>query len=308
MRNLPPANTPAHRPAKRARTSSPNHGKSDLALLGRFNNLPIVRQAPPGLYLDGGTHGEILLPGKYIPPGAMPGGSIEVFVYRDSEDRLVATTEKPMATVGQCAFLRVVSLQPGVGAFLAWGLEKDLLLPRREQTRELRPRDWVLVHIALDPKSDRIIATARLNRWLDKTAPGFRNGQPVKLLIESETPLGYRAIINHTHHGLLYRGDFTQPLRIGQAIDGFVRTVRPDGKIDLSLEASGYRRIAPLTEQIVEKLRASGGRMPVHDHSTPEEIRAEFGVSKKAFKQAVGALYRDRRIRLEPHGIALASK
>jgi len=277
-----------------------------VANLGQLNTLRIVRQAPPGLYLEGGTHGEILLPGKYVPLGAVPGTSIKVFVYRDSEDRLVATTETPLATVGQCASLRVVSVKRGVGAFLAWGLEKDLLLPLREQTRELRPLDWVLVHIALDPKSDRIVATARLNRWLDKTPPDFKEKQPVKLLIESETPLGFRAIINHTHHGLLYHSDLARPLLIGQTLDGFIRTVRPDGKIDLALEPAGYRRIAPLTEQIVEKLRASDGHLPYHDGSSPEEIRAAFGVSKKAFKQAIGALYRDRRIRIGPQGIALA--
>jgi predicted RNA-binding protein (virulence factor B family) len=277
-----------------------------MALLGQFNTLPIVRQAPPGLYLDGGTHGEILLPGRYDVADARPGGRVEVFVYRDSEDRLVATTEKPFATVGQCAYLRVVSVKPGVGAFLSWGLEKDLLLPLREQTREVRPLDWVLVHIALDAKSDRIMASARLNRWLDRTPPDFREGQAVKLLIEAETPLGFRAIVNHTHHGLLYHSDLSRPLIIGQALDGFIRTVREDGKIDLSLEPAGYRRIAPLTEQIMEKLRASGGRLPFHDKSTPEEIRAAFGTSKKAFKQAVGALYRDRRIRVEPDGLRLA--
>lgn len=279
-----------------------------VANLGQFNTLRIVRQAPPGLYLDGGPLGEILLPGKYVPLGAVPGADIEVFVYRDSEDRLVATTEKPYATVGQCASLRVVSVTRGVGAFLAWGLEKDLLLPLREQTRELRPLDWVLVHIALDPKSDRIIATARLNRWLDQTPPDFKEKQPVKLLVESETPLGFRAIINHTHHGLLYHSDLARPLVVGQTIDGFIRTVREDGKIDLSLEPAGYRRIAPLTEQIVEKLRTSGGTLPYHDGSSPEEIRAAFGVSKKAFKQAIGALYRDRVIRIADTGLTLVEQ
>lgn len=277
-----------------------------MALLGQFNTLPIVRQAPPGMYLDGGTHGEILLPGRYVTPDAMPGGQIEVFVYRDSEDRLVATTEKPIAVVGQCAFLRVVSVKPNVGAFLSWGLEKDLLLPLREQTRTLRPLDWVVVHVALDAKSDRIIASARLNRWLDRTPPTFTAEQRVKLLIESETPLGYRAIVNHTHHGLLYHSDLARPLTIGQMLDGYVRTVRPDGKIDLGLDPVGHRRIAPLAEQIIEKLQAEGGRLPFHDKTAPEEIRAAFGVSKKAFKQAIGALYRDQRIRIEPDGISLA--
>jgi predicted RNA-binding protein (virulence factor B family) len=278
-----------------------------MANLGHFNTLTIVREAPPGLYLDGGSHGEILLPRRYIPTGAKAGDPIEVFVHRDSEDRLVATTEKPFATVGQCASLRVVSVKPGVGAFLSWGLDKDLLLPLREQTREVRPLDWIIVHIALDPKSDRIIATARLKRWLDLAPPTYRAGDAVQLLIEAETPLGFRAIVNHTHHGLLLHADAPKSLRIGQTLEGFVRIVREDGKIDLSLEPVGYRRIAPLTEQIMERLRAAGGRLALHDKTPPEEIQAAFGVSKKAFKQALGALYRDQQIRIEPQGIRLAA-
>lgn len=278
-----------------------------MAQLGKRNSLRIVREAQPGLYLDGGTHGEILLPGRYIPPGAKPGDQLDVFVYRDSEDRLVATTETPLAVVGECACLRVVSVKPNVGAFLSWGLEKDLLLPLREQTRTLRPFDWVVVHVALDVKSDRIIASARLNRWLDLTPPAYAEGQAVKLLIESETPLGFRAIINHAHHGLLYHSDLAGALPIGQALDGYVRTVRPDGKIDLGLDPVGYRRIGPLTEQIIENLQAHGGHLAYHDKSPPEEIRAAFGASKKAFKQAIGVLYRDHRILIEPDGIRLAT-
>ena len=277
-----------------------------MALLGQRNSLPIVRKAPPGLYLDGGTHGEILLPGRYIPPGAKPGDQVDVFVYRDSEDRLVATTESPHAVVGQFAYLRVATVAAGIGAFLDWGLEKDLLLPLREQTRSLRPHDWVLVAVALDPRSDRIMASARLSRWLDLTPPAYVEGQAVKLIIEGETPLGYRAIVSHAHRGLLYRGELASPLTVGQQCDGYVRTVRPDGKIDLALDPVGFRRIVGLTEQIIESLKTHGGHLPYHDKSSPEEIRAEFGASKKAFKQAIGALYREHRIRIEPDGIRLA--
>ncbi len=278
-----------------------------MALLGRFNTLPAVRLAPPGAYLDGGSMGEILLPRKYLPASATPGQTFDVFIYRDSEDRLVATTERPFVIVGQCAFLRVVSVKPGVGAFLDWGLAKDLLLPLREQTREPRPLDWLVVHVALDGKSDRIMASARLDRWLDKAPPNFHPGQGVLLLVECETPLGYRAIIDHTHRGLLYRSDLNRPLVIGQSLPGFIRTVRTDGKIDLSLDPAGYRRIAPVTEQILEKLAAAGGHLPFHDGSSPDEIRAAFGISKKTFKQALGALYRERRIEMEPQGIKLAA-
>jgi len=278
-----------------------------MALLGKRNLLPIVRQAPPRFYLDGGPLGEILLPGRYLPAGARPGEKLDVFVYRDSEDRLVATTATPRAVVGEFAYLRVVTRNPSIGAFLDWGLEKDLLLPLREHAASLRPGDWVLVRVALDERSDRIVASARLNRWLDLTPPAYVSGQAVKLIVESETPLGWRAIIDHAHRGLLYRAELSSPLVIGQQLEGFIRTLRPDGKIDLGLDRVGHRRLAPLTEQIVEALKANGGRMPYHDGSSPEEIRAAFGMSKKSFKQAIGVLFRERRLLIEPDSIRLVT-
>jgi predicted RNA-binding protein (virulence factor B family) len=259
------------------------------------------------MYLDGGAAGEILLPGKYLPTDAVAGGSIEVFVYRDSEDRLVATTTMPHAMVGEFAHLRVVSFRPGVGAFLDWGLEKDLLLPLRELATPVRPGDLVLVRVALDERSDRIVASGRLNRWLNLTPPAYAEGQAVKLIVESETPLGYKAIINHAHTGLLYRAELGSALTIGQPLDGFIRAVRPDGKIDLGLDPAGHRRLGPLGEQIIAALQAAGGYLPYHDGSAPEEIRAALGMSKKAFKQAVGGLYREKRVRLEADGIRLVA-
>jgi predicted RNA-binding protein (virulence factor B family) len=279
-----------------------------MALLGQRNSLPIVRQAAPGSYVDGGTLGEILLPGRYVPAGAQPGQMIEVFIYRDSEDRLVATTQTPRAVVGEFAYLRVVTRHPSVGSFLDWGLEKDLLLPLREHASSLRIGDNVLVRVALDERSNRIIASARLNRWLDLTPPSYTAGQEVKLIVESETPLGWRAIINHAHRGLLYRAELSTPLTIGQQLDGFIRTVRSDGKIDLGLDRTGHRRLAPLTEQVIEALQAAGGFLPYHDGSSPEEIRAAFGISKKSFKQTIGVLFRERRVVLEPDGIRLVAE
>ncbi len=276
-----------------------------MAILGKRSTLTILRQAPPGYYLDGGALGEILLPGRYIPPRAMPGGTIDVFVYRDSEDRLVATTETPLAMVGDFAFLRVVSQSPSIGAFLDWGLEKDLLLPRREYAGGVREGRSVLVYVMIDEKSDRIVATCRLNRHLNLTPPAYTEGQRVKLIIESETPLGYRAIINGAHTGLLYRTELSGPLLPGDAMDGFIRAVRPDGKIDLGLDPSGHQRIRPLSEQILAALKSAGGRLPYHDGSSPDEIRAALGMSKKAFKQAIGTLFRERRIVIEPDGIRL---
>ena len=279
-----------------------------MANIGQRNALPIVRQAPPGLYLDGGAHGEILLPGRYIPPGWKIGGPLDVFIYRDSEDRLVATTETPRAVVGDFACLRVVAHKPGIGSFLDWGLDKDLLLPQREHAAALRAGDWVLVHVVLDERSQRIVASARLNRWLNLTPPDYAEGQPVKLIIESETPLGYRAIINQAHTGLLYRAELASPLTIGQTLGGFIRTIRPDGKIDLGLDPTGHLRMAPLGQRIITALEAGGGHLPYHDGSSPEEIRAAFGMSKKAFKQAIGVLYRERRIVIAPDGIRLVTQ
>jgi len=277
-----------------------------MALIGKRNQLPIVRSAPPGFYLDGGTHGEILLPGCFVPPGAKPGGTIDVFIYRDSEDRLVATTQKPFAMVGQFALLRVVSLNPRIGFFLDWGLDKDLLLPLRELAGPLNPGERVLVQVALDAKTDRLVATARLNRCLSLPPPAtYCEGDTVKLIVMGESPLGYNMIVNDAHRGLLYKTDVTVPLEIGQSVEGFVRAVRPDGKLDLATGQAGYRRIAPLTEIIMEKLHAKNGRLPFNDNSPPQNIKNYFGVSKKAFKQAIGALFREQLIFIDPDCIRL---
>ena len=276
-----------------------------MAIIGKRNTLAIVRASGPGLYLDGGDLGEILLPGRYIPKDLKPKDKLDVFVYCDSEDRLVATTETPLAMVGEFASLKVVSVNRNIGAFLDWGLAKDLLLPFREHTSPLRPGDQAIICVCLDDKTKRIVASARLNRHLSHDAPAYRNGQPVKLLIIGRTELGYNAIIENAHLGLLYHDNLAAPLVVGQKINGFVRTVRPNGKIDLSLDASGYKRVAPLKDQIVQALERNGGRLAFDDDSAPVAIRSEFGVSKKAFKQALGKLYKERRIRFQKPGIEL---
>lgn len=231
---------------------------------------------------------------------------MDVFVYRDSEDRLVATTETPLAMVGEFAYLRVVSVNPRIGVFFDWGLEKDLLLPLREQASPLRPGDRRVVRIALDEKTDRIIASARLNRWLNLTPPRYTEGQKVRFIVTGDTPLGYNAIIENAHRGLLYRSDLAGPLATGLQLEGYVRAVRDDGKIDLALDRAGFHRIAPVTDQILVALQAAGGKLELHDNSSPEDVRDAFGISKKAFKQAIGSLYRARKIVIEPTGIRLA--
>jgi predicted RNA-binding protein (virulence factor B family) len=276
-----------------------------MAILGKRNTLSIVRASAPGLYLDGGELGEILLPGRYIPSNLKPKDKLDVFVYRDSEDRLVATTETPHAVVGEFACLKVVSINDRVGAFLDWGLAKDLLLPFREQERSVRVGQRVVVFVYLDPKTERIAATTRLRRHLNPDRPFYRNSQPVDLLITGASPLGYQAIVENSHRGLLYRNNLTPPLQIGQRLKGFVRNIRPNGQIDLSLDAAGYKRVAPLTDQIVKLLEQNGGHLAFDDDSSPEAIRQKFGVSKKAFKQALGRLYKGRRIRFQKPGIQL---
>jgi uncharacterized protein len=267
-----------------------------MAQIGKLASLVVTRIATPGVFLDGGDLGEILMPGRYVPRGTLPGEAFVVFIHLDSEDRIVATTETPHAQVGEFAPLRVVSINARIGAFLDWGLTKDLLLPMREQARRVNVGEWVVAHVFLDEKSNRIVATTRLNRHLNRTPPQYQEGQTVNLLVTDETELGFKCIVENAHSGLLYHTDLAAPLGIGQKITGYVRSVRPDGKIDLSLDRAGYHRVRPLTEKILAELTTHGGTLPYGDKTPPEEIREVFGVSKKAFKQAIGALFRDRLI------------
>ena len=276
-----------------------------MALLGKINILTVLKDAPPGLYLDGGDLGEILLPGDSIPPGAGPDDELQVFLYRDSEDRLVATTHDPLACVGDFAALRVKQIHPTIGAFLDWGLNKDLLLPMREQERRIHKGDSVVVFVFIDEVSQRIIATTRWRDHLSATPPNYSQGAPVSLLIAGESPLGYNAIVDNAHVGLLFRSELGSPLKVGDKCKGYVRNVRPDGKLDLGLDPEGYQRIAPLADRILTALRSKEGKLPVHEGSSPEDIRAAFQTSKKAFKQAIGNLYRQRLIEINGADIVL---
>lgn len=275
------------------------------AELGKRNLLTVLRSAAPGLYLDGGARGEILLPGKYIPTGAVVGGQVDVFVYRDSEDRMVATTEQPLAMVNEMAFLEVAGVRHGLGAFLRWGLEKDLLLPIREMDRPVNPGDRIVVLIVLDRRTDRLIATARFNRMLDQKPPHYHEGESVRLMVASKSPLGFNLVVNNLHRGLIYHTEIHQPLKVGDQVQGYVRAIRPDGKLDLALGLAGHRRIGPMAEQVMKVLTERGGHLPYHDNSIPEEIREVFSMSKKAFKQAIGQLFKDRKIIIDPDGITL---
>jgi len=207
-----------------------------MATIGKRNTLTVLRDSSSGIYLDGGQHGETLLPNRYVPRGVAMGDRLEVFVYRDSEDRLVATTETPRATVGEVATLKVISLNRQVGAFLYWGLAKDLLLPFREQSGPVRVGQDVVVRIYLDEKTQRIVASMKPGRDSAIEPPNFRAGQEVEFFITDKTPLGYKALVEGKHPGLLYHEGISVPLAIGKKLRGFVRTLRPDGKLDLSLD------------------------------------------------------------------------
>ena len=276
-----------------------------MAILGKRNLLSIVRESAPGLYLDGGGLGEILLPKRYIPTNLRPGDKLDVFVYRDSEDRLVATTETPLAVVGEFACLDVIGVNPHVGAFLNWGLAKDLLLPFREQEKPVRAGKKVVVAVCLDEKSNRIYASARLRRHLSSEPPAYAVGQQVNLLVATRTPLGYSCIVEGAHLGLLYHDNLAAPLEPGQSVKGFVRLINPGGKIDLRLDAAGYKRVLPLKSLIVQALEENDGRLDYDDNTPPAVVREKFGVSKNAFKLALAALYKNRRIRFLRPGIEL---
>ena len=273
-----------------------------MVKLGHVNTLAALRETQSGFYLDGEELGEILLPGRLIPRGMK---AVEVFLYRDSEDRPVATTERPLACVGEFACMRVKDIHERAGAFLDWGLPKDLLLPFREQDPPVRVGQKVVVRVMLDQHTDRIIASALVSRHLSRERPQYRAGLEVDLLVYEETSLGYNAIVEGTHRGLIYRSTVGAPLEIGARLRGFIKEVREDGKIDLSLDRSGYERVAPLARLILEELERLGGRLNLDDSSDPAEIRRRFGASKKAFKQAIGALYRERRIVMLNPGIEL---
>ncbi len=280
-----------------------------MALLGQRNSLKVVREGSPGFYLDDGEGGVILLPGREAPRGTVPGDVLDVFFYLDSEDRPVVTMAKPRAMVGEFACMKVVSVNPRIGAFLDWGLPKDLLLPFREQAGpNLCTGDRVVVHVAIDAKSHRLVASMRLSKHLGRTPPPYARGQEVALLVAARTPLGYSAIVENAHSGLLYHSNLSGPLEIGQELKAFVHGIRPDGKIDLRLDASGYQRMVPLRAQILEALERNQGRLEFDDKTSPEVIRRTFGASKNAFKLALSALYKERRVVFRNGGTQLVEK
>ena len=272
--------------------------------IGKTTSLEVLRAVPMGVIL-GGPDQEVLLPTRYVPAGVSPGDVIEVFLHTDSEDRPIATTEKPLAQADEFACLKVVAVN-SVGAFLDWGLSKDLLLPYRSQLGPVVPGQRVVVRVLCDRVSGRPVATTKTERFLEAPPDDLHEGQAVQLLIYEETDLGYKAIVDGRYGGLLHRESAGGNLEIGSSPAGYVQRVRPDRKVDLMLTRSGKAAIRDAREILLEALVRAGGRLALGDRSEPEEIRRTLGLSKKAFKRAAGTLYRERRIRVADASVELA--
>lgn len=272
--------------------------------IGKVNWLTVLRETDFGLILDGDDLGEILMPRQYVPAQWEIGDNLEIFLMLDSEDRLTATNLRPVAMVDEFAYLRADSVAD-IGAFLNWGLPKDLFVPFREQKVKMREGESYVVHIYYDDASGRIVASSKVDRFLDLSHPPYVAGEKVELLICDKTDLGYKAIVNDAHWGLIFYNEVFCPLERGQQIEGYIKRVRPDLKIDLCLQKPGAKDIASVSDAILSYMKSHGGFMEITDKSPPEEIGRVFGVSKKTYKRAIGGLYKKRLITFEDNGTKL---
>jgi uncharacterized protein len=274
--------------------------------IGQFNNLAVVKAVDSGFYLDSedSRWGEILLPYNQAPKDCSAGDYLDVFIYLDAKDRAIATTKRPHVVVGQFNLLRVASVE-NVGAFMDWGLPKDLFVPFGEQKIRLEANRSYIVYVYIDEGTGRIVGSTRINKFIDQVPADYEVGQMVELLIERETELGYTAIINDAHRGFLYHNEIFKDMRIGKKIRGYIQKMRDDGKIDLSLTSAGYEKVGGIAETILNQLARNNGFLPLTAKTSPEELSNRFGVSKKNYKKALGALYKKRMVSIEPDGIRL---
>ncbi len=279
-----------------------------MVKLGQYNTLRVVKNVDFGAYLEGDNGNEILLPLRYITKPLQPGDEIEVFIYRDNEGRPIATTEHPFAQVGEFAFLQVTDVNKH-GAFLDWGLMKELLVPFSEQRMKLSRGMIVPVYVYLDDASKRIVASAKIEKFLGNCVPHYKIGDKVKALVLKHSEHGYRTIVDNLFSGMIYENELYAPLTLGESVEAYVKQVREDGKIDLVLHGSNDGRIDALRDQVLNRLLGEpDGYLPLNDSSSPASIRETFHCSKKDYKKALGALYRERLITLEEGGIRLAKK
>lgn len=272
--------------------------------LGKMNSMTVSRKVDFGLYLDGGPTGDILLPTRYVPKGTKVGDTIDVFIYLDQEERPIATTQKPLAMVGDFAFLNVAWTNEH-GAFLDWGLMKDVFCPFREQKMRMEKGKGYIVHIHVDEESYRIMASAKVEKFLTTDFPKYEKNTEVKLLVWQKTDLGFKVIVDNKYQGLIYDNQIFRELHTGDRLKGFVSAVRPDGKLDIALQKQGREQTLDFSERLHEYLFYHDGYCPFTDKSPAEDIYNEFHVSKKVFKRAVGDLYKQHLISLAPDGIEL---
>ena len=273
--------------------------------IGKYNELSILRYTSVGLYLGDEAGNDVLLPNKYCPENFKVGEKIKVFVYLDYAERKVATNLTPGIVLHEFAFLKVSDVS-NVGAFLDWGLEKDLMVPFREQRQKMEKGRWYVVYLALDAETNRLYASNKINKFLNNDMLTVKEGDAVKLLVAQKTDLGYSVIVNHKHKGLVYKNELFKNLNVGDALQGYIKHIREDHKLDVSLQPIGYEQYNdPNANKILQKLKENNGFLSVTDKSPPEEIYQQFGMSKKAFKKAVGALYKKRNIAFESGGIKI---
>lgn len=281
-----------------------NQYDNDMINIGKYNRLTVAKTVDFGVYLDAGNGVEILLPARYVDDGVKVGDELNVFIYTDSEDRLIATTEKPFAEVGQFAFLEVTDVNK-IGAFLDWGLPKNLLVPFREQKVRMREGGIYPVYVYLDNATKRIVASAKLEKYLGNVYPDYKRGDEVTALVWQHLPIGYRVIVDNLHVGMIYENEIFRNLEIGQTVNAFVKNVRDDGKIDLTLSGNVVERVGRLAERILEYVKINGGTADISDKSSPEVIQAKFQCSKKDFKKAIGLLLKEHRITITPTSLSI---
>lgn len=275
-----------------------------MVTIGKTNTLEVYKFVDFGAYLDGEQYGPILLPKKYMPENIEVEDTVEVFVYLDSEDRLIATTETPKAQVGEFAFLLAKDVNE-YGAFMDWGLLKDLFVPFKEQKLKIEVGKHYWVYVYIDDKTERIVATAKIGRYLSQQLPPFSIDDEVDVVIHSKTDLGYKVIVNNAYWGILYANEVFENLKTTENRKGFVHSIRDDFKLDIRLQKSGFQKITDVQKQILDTIKLHNGFLPLHDKSTPEEIQAMFAMSKKTFKMAIGTLYKGGYVTIENDGVRI---
>ncbi|HHF2891155.1 MULTISPECIES: CvfB family protein [Vibrio] len=274
--------------------------------IGQINSLEVIKKADFGVFLDGDDYGSVLLPNKYVPEGTEIGEHVDVFLYFDSESQLAATIERPIAQVGEWGLMKIEGVN-ATGAFVNWGIkEKDLLIPFSEQRTRFSAGQTILVYVYTDKASGRIVGTTKFNKWLDKTPANYEVNEQVDLIIAERSQLGYKAIVNGKHWGMIFPSDVFGKLYIGKKLKGFIKQIREDGKIDLALQKVGVAKMDDLSSKILDLLEKKGGFLPLNDKSSPEAIFDAFRTSKGTYKKTIGGLYKQGKIVIEKDGIRLA--